>query len=142
MAETTRPTGGGLAFTVLLRVVISGVVGAGLLAAWISAYQAGLADRVVNETSLSEFLLLVVVGLPVALLVSALLAGPLLWLMRVRPVWPIVLLGPVILGVAYFLDLAERFPGLDEWTALAVLAGLSYALAGLITTPAMFRGKR
>ncbi|MBP2340546.1 hypothetical protein JOF41_006724 [Saccharothrix coeruleofusca] len=142
MAEATRSQGGALAFRVLLRVVISGVVGAGLLAAWVSAYRAGALDRVVDETSLSEFLLLVVVGLPVALLVSALLAGPLLWLMRVRPVWPIVLLGPVLLGVAYFFRLAERFPGLDEWTALAVLAGLSYALAGLITTPAMLRAKR
>lgn len=137
MAETTT---GGFAFRVLLRVVVSGAVGAVLLIAWIWAYRAGVLDRVVNETSLSEFLLLVVIGLPVALLFSALLAGPVLWLLKVRPVWPVVLIGPVLLGLAHYFKLQERFSWLgDRWTVLTLLAGVSYGLAGLLTAPAMLR---
>ncbi|MFI9814120.1 hypothetical protein [Saccharothrix variisporea] len=139
MADSTV---GGFAFRVLLRVVVSGVVGAVLLVVWIWAYRAGLVDRVVNETSLSEFLLLVVIGLPVALLVSALLAGPVLWLLKVRPVWPVVLIGPVLLGLAHYFKLQERFSWLgDRWTVLPILAGISYGLAGLLTAPAMLRKK-
>ena len=133
---------GGFAFRVLLRVVVSAAVGAVLLVAWIWAYRGGVLERVVNETSLSEFLLRVVIGLPVALLVSALLAGPVLWLLKVRPVWPVVLIGPVLLGLAHYFKLQERFSWLgDRWTVLILLAGVSYGLAGLITAPAMLRKK-
>jgi hypothetical protein len=138
----TDATAGSFAFKVLLRVVVSGVVGAVLLIVWIWAYRAGLLDRVVNETSFSEFLLLVVIGLPVALLLSALLAGPVLWLLKVRPVWPVVLIGPVLLGLAHYFKLQERFSWLgDRWTVLTILAALSYGLAGLLTAPAMLKRK-
>ncbi|WP_433267900.1 hypothetical protein ACQPZF_02810 [Actinosynnema sp. CS-041913] len=140
MTDTTRPTAGGLAFKVLLRVVVSAVVGSALLIVWIWAYRSGVLDRVVNETTLGGFILLVVIGLPVALVVSALLAGPVLWVLKVRPVWPIVLIGPVLLGVAHYFKLPEQFSGLgDRWTVLTLLAGASYGLAGLLTAPAMFR---
>ncbi|MEV0679766.1 hypothetical protein AB0I60_24895 [Actinosynnema sp. NPDC050436] len=140
MTDIPRPTAGGFAFRVLLRVVVSAAVGAVLLIAWIWAYRDGLLERVVDETSLSGFLLLVVVGLPVALVVSALLAGPVLWVLKVRPVWPIVLIGPVLLGLAHYFGLPDRFSGLgDKWTVLTLLAGASYGLAGLLTAPAMLR---
>ncbi|MFD1146421.1 hypothetical protein [Saccharothrix hoggarensis] len=142
MTDTPRRTAGGFALKVLLRVVVSAAVGAALLLAWIQAYQAGVLDRVANDTSLGEFVLLVVVGLPVALLVSALLAGPLLWLLKVRPVWPIVLIGPILLGLAHWFKLPEEFSGLgDRWTVLVLLAGASYGLAGLLTAPTLLRRK-
>ncbi|MDQ2584495.1 hypothetical protein [Saccharothrix yanglingensis] len=141
MAETS--TAGRAAFTVLLRVVVSAVVGAVLLIAWVWAYRAGVLDRVVDETTLSEFILLVVVGLPIALLVSALLAGPVLWLLTVRPVWPVVLIGPVLLGLAHYFKLPEQWSGLgDRWTVLVLLAAASYGLAGLLTAPAALRRRK
>ncbi|MBB5956502.1 hypothetical protein FHS29_003088 [Saccharothrix tamanrassetensis] len=140
MTDIPRPTAGGLAFKLLLRVVVSAAVGAVLLIAWIWAYRSGVLDRVVDETTLGGFILLVVVGLPVALVFSALLAGPVLWVLKVRPVWPIVLIGPVLLGLAHYFKLPDQFSGLgDKWTVLTLLAGASYGLAGLLTAPAMFR---
>ncbi|MEV8438490.1 hypothetical protein AB0425_14020 [Actinosynnema sp. NPDC051121] len=143
MADTPSPsrlTAGGFAFKVLTRVVVSAFVGSALLVAWIWAYRSGVLDRVLNETTLSEFILLIVVGLPVALLVSALLAGPLLWLLKVRPVWPVVLIGPILLGLAHYFKLPDQFSSLgDKWTVLVLLAGASYGLAGLITAPTILR---
>ncbi|WP_440900818.1 hypothetical protein [Actinosynnema sp.] len=136
---------GGFAFSALLRVVLSGVVGAGLCAAWIAAHQAGLLHRALGEASASlpDFLLLLFVGLPLALVASALLAGPLLWLLGVRPAWPIVLLGPVVLAVAHYFDMPNLLAGTgDQWVVLAILAGLSYALAGLLTIPTMLMRSR
>jgi hypothetical protein len=143
VADAPRAASGGLALRVLLRVVVSAVVGAALLVAWVWAYRAGLLDRVVNDTAFGEFILLVVVGLPVALVVSGLLAGPALWLLGVRPVWPVVLAGPVLLAVAHLAGLPERMAGLgDRWTVLVLLAGLCYGLAGLLTAPAALRRRR
>lgn len=146
MADTPhvpRTTAGGFAFKVLVRVVVSALVGAALLVAWIWAYRAGVLNRVVNETTLGEFILLIVIGLPIALLVSALLAGPLLWLLRVRPVWPIVLIGPILLGLAHYFKVPEQLAGLgDKWTVATVLAGASYGLAGLLTAPTILRHGR
>ncbi|WP_158848489.1 hypothetical protein [Saccharothrix deserti] len=143
MTDTPRRTVGGFAFKVLLRVVVSAVVGSAVLVAWIWAYRAGMLDKVVNMTSLGEFILLIVVGLPIALLVSALLVGPLLWLLKVRPVWPIVMIGPILLGLAHYFELPEQFSELgDKWTILTLLAGASYGLAGLITAPTILREKK
>ncbi|MGW4116692.1 hypothetical protein ACWEFJ_37955 [Actinosynnema sp. NPDC004786] len=137
---TSRSAIGGFAFRVLLRVVFSAVVGSALFVAWIRAYRTGVLDRVVNETSLGEFILLVVIGLPIALVASALLAGPLLWLLKVRPVWPIVLIGPILLGLAHYFKVPERFTWIgDKWTVLVLLAGVSYGVAGLLTAPAVLR---
>ncbi|MCP2095869.1 hypothetical protein LV78_003851 [Actinosynnema pretiosum] len=136
---------GSFAFSALLRVVLSGVVGAALCAAWIAAHQAGLLHRALGEASASlpDFLLLLFVGLPLALVTSALLAGPLLWLLGVRPAWPIVLLGPVVLAAAHYFDVPNLLAGTgDQWVVLAILAGLSYALAGLLTIPTMLMRSR
>lgn len=123
-------------------MVVSAVVGATLLLGWVTAFRSGLLDWAINETDLGEFVLLLMVGLPMALLTSVLLAGPVLWLMRVRPVWPIVLLGPVVLAMAHAFRLPEEFKDIaDEWTVQAFLAGASYALAGLVTAPTIFRKK-
>lgn len=143
MADTPRPAAGGSAVKVLVRVLVSAAVGAALLAAWVWAYREGLLDRVVNETTFGEFLVLVVVGLPVALVVSGLMAGPVLWLLNVRPVWPVVLSGPVLLALAHFFGLPERLTGVgDRWTVLILLAGLSYGVAGLLTAPAGLRRRK
>ncbi|ROP38739.1 hypothetical protein [Saccharothrix texasensis] len=146
MTDTPRPsrlTAGGFAFKVLLRVVVSAVLGSALLVAWVWAYRSGVLDRVVNETTLSEFILLVVVGLPIALVFSALVAGPVLWLLKVRPVWPIILLGPIVLGLAHYFEAPERLaPVGDRWTVLILLAGASYGLAGLVTAPAILRRRK
>lgn len=148
MADTPRtprtpsPTGSGLAVKVLVRVVLSAAVGAALLLAWVWAYRSGLFGKVVNDTTFGEFILLVVIGLPVALVVSGLLAGPVLWLLKVRPVWPIVLIGPILLGIAHYFQLPDRLTGLgDRWTVLVLLAAASYGLAGLLTAPTMLRRK-
>ncbi len=138
--HTPRLTAGGFAFKVLKRVVVSAVVGSALLVAWIWAYRSGVLDRVVNETTLGEFILLVVVGLPIALVFSALLAGPVLWLLKVRPVWPIILIGPILLGLAHYFKVPDQLSSLgDRWTVLVVLAGAAYGLAGLITAPTILR---
>ncbi|MFT7839425.1 hypothetical protein Q5530_25040 [Saccharothrix sp. BKS2] len=140
MTDTPRPTAGGFAVKVLVRVLLSAAVGAVLLLVWVRAHQAGMLDRVVNETTFGEFVMLVVIGLPVALVVSGLLAGPVLWLLGVRPVWPVVLTGPVLLALAHLVGLPGRLTGVgDRWTVLILLAGLSYGLAGLLTVPAMRR---
>ena len=139
---TSRLTAGGFAFKVLVRVVVSAFVGSALLIAWIWAYRSGVLDRVVNETTLGEFILLIVVGLPIALLFSALLAGPVLWLLKIRPVWPIILIGPILLGLAHYFKVPDRFTALgDQWTVLVLLAGASYGLAALLTAPAILRKK-
>ena len=139
----TRLTAGGFAFKVLLRVVVSAVTGSALLIAWIWAYRSGVLDRVVDETTLGEFILLVVIGLPIALVFSALLAGPVLWLLKIRPVWPIILIGPVILGLAHYFAVPDRLSTLgDRWTVLVLLAGASYGLAGLLTAPAILRRRK
>ncbi|MFJ6669955.1 hypothetical protein ACIQMJ_02470 [Actinosynnema sp. NPDC091369] len=138
--DTSRLTAGGFAVKVLVRVLVSAFVGSALLIAWIWAYRSGVLDRVVNDTTLGEFILLVVVGLPIALLFSALLAGPVLWLLKVRPVWPIILLGPVLLGLAHYFELPDQFAALgDKWTVLTLLAGASYGLAALLSAPAVLR---
>ncbi|TQM81408.1 hypothetical protein FHX81_3773 [Saccharothrix saharensis] len=138
--DTSRLTAGGFAVKVLVRVLVSAFVGSALLIAWIWAYRSGVLDRVVNDTTFGEFILLVVVGLPIALLVSALLAGPVLWLLKVRPVWPIILLGPILLGLAHYFKLPDHLASLgDRWTVLTLMAGASYGAAALLTAPAILR---
>lgn len=146
MTDTPHPsrlTAGGFALKVLVRVVVSAGVGSALLIAWIWAYRSGVLDRVVNETTLGEFILLIVVGLPIALVFSALVAGPVLWLLKIRPVWPIILVGPILLGLAHYFKVPEQLSSLgDRWTVLTLLAGASYGLAGLLTAPAILRHKK
>jgi hypothetical protein len=127
---------------VLFRVVLSAVVGAALLLAWVAAFQSEKLKSILDSTNLGEFILLLVIGLPVALLVSVLLAGPVLWLLKVRPVWPIVLLGPVLMGVAQYFKVPDELAWLGgKWTVQAILAAASYGLAALISAPAMLRKK-
>lgn len=143
MTDTTRPTAGSLAFKLLLRVVISAAVGAALLLGWVAAFQSGSLKTMLDNTNLGGFILLLVIGLPVALLVSVLLAGPVLWLLKVRPVWPIVLAGPIIMGLAQYFKLPDHFADWgDKWTVQAILAAASYGLAGLLTAPAALRKKK
>ncbi|GAA3847640.1 hypothetical protein GCM10022243_12190 [Saccharothrix violaceirubra] len=133
-------TPGRIALRILLRVVLAAAVGAALLLLWVSVFTEGTLDRALEGTSMGEFLLIVVVGLPLALVSSVLLAGPVLWLLRVRPVWPIVLLGPLLFGLAQWFGVHDKLSWLgDRWTVLAVLAALAYAVAALITSPAALK---
>lgn len=118
-----------------MRVLMSMVVGAGLVLGWTWAYDSGWLKSWLDSTSLSQFLILVLVGLPMALVLSLLLAGPLLRLFGVRPVWPIILLGPVLLGLGLYLKVHEP---LLQWFANrhhaeAALAAVAYGVVGLIT---------
>lgn len=119
----------------LLRVILSMAVGAGLVLGWTWAYDSGSLKSWLDSTTMSSFLLLVLVGLPLALVLSLLLAGPLLWVLRVRPVWPIVLLGPVLLGVGLYFKVHEPLLGwfANRHHAEAVLAAVAYGLVGLFT---------
>lgn len=142
MTDTPRPTTSGFALKVLFRVVLSAVVGAALLLAWLAAFQSEKLRSMLDSTNLGEFILLLVIGLPVALLISVLLAGPVLWLLKVRPVWPIVLLGPVLMGVAQYFKLPDELAWLGgKWTVQVLLAAASYGLAALVSAPAMLRNK-
>lgn len=142
MTDTPRPTTSGFALKVLFRVVLSAVVGAALLLAWLAAFQSEKLRSMLDSTNLGEFILLLVIGLPVALLLSVLLAGPVLWLLKVRPVWPIVLLGPVLMGVAQYFKLPDELAWLGgKWTVQVLLAAASYGLAALVSAPAMLRNK-
>jgi len=143
VTDTTRSSAGGFAFKVLLRVVISAAVGAALLLGWVAAFQSGSLKTMLDNTNLGEFVLLLVIGLPVALLVSVLLAGPVLWLLKVRPVWPIILAGPIIMGLAQYFKLPDQFAALGgKWAVQAMFAAASYGLAGLLTAPAALRKKK
>ncbi len=143
MTDTPRPTASGFALKVFIRVVVSAAVGAALLLAWVAAFQSEKLRTMLDSTELGEFILLLVIGLPVALLVSVLLAGPVLWVLKVRPVWPIVLLGPVIMGVVQFFKLPDEFAWMGgKWTVQAIFAALSYALAALVSAPTMLRKKK
>jgi hypothetical protein len=143
VTDTPRTTAGGFAVKVLIRVVVSAVVGAALLLLWVAAFQSEQLKSILDRTNLGEFVLLLIVGLPVALLVSVLLAGPILWILKVRPVWPIVLLGPIIMGLAQWFKLPDQFASLgDKWTVQALLAAASYGLAALLTSPSILRKKR
>ncbi|USX49540.1 hypothetical protein [Lentzea sp. HUAS12] len=119
----------------LFRVVLSMAVGAGLVLGWTWAYESGFLKSWLDSTSMSTFLLLVLIGLPIALVSSLVLAGPLLWVFGVRPVWPIILLGPVVLGVGLYFKLHE--PAMAWFTnrhhAEALLAAVAYGLVGLFT---------
>jgi hypothetical protein len=143
VTDTPRTTASGFAVKVLIRVVASAVTGAALLLLWVAAFQSEQLKSILDRTNLGGFVLLLLIGLPVALLVSVLLAGPVLWLLKVRPVWPIVLLGPIIMGLAQWFKLPDQLAGLgDKWTVQALLAAASYGLAALLTAPAILRKKR
>ncbi len=136
VTDVTRTSPRSVVFTVLYRVVASAVVGFGLVMAWASAYQNGVLNDWLNETDMSEFVLLVLVALPIALVLSVLLAGPVLWLVRVRPVWPIVVLGPFVVAVAHWFRLHESLRDVvgNKWVASALVAAAGYALAALLTS--------
>jgi hypothetical protein len=142
VTDTPRPTTSGFALKLLFRVVLSAAAGAALLLAWVAAFQSEKLRSILDSTNLGEFILLLAIGLPVALLVSVLLAGPVLWLLKVRPVWPIVLLGPVLMGIAQYFKLPDELAWLgSKWTVQALLAAASYGLAALISAPTMLRKK-
>ncbi|HWO58853.1 MAG TPA: hypothetical protein VNO31_02265 [Umezawaea sp.] len=143
MTDTPRPAASNLALKVFLRVVVSAAVGAALLLAWVAAFQSEKLRTMLDSTDLGEFILLLAIGLPVALLLSVLLAGPVLWVLKVRPVWPIVLLGPVIMGIVQYFKLPDELAWMGgKWTVQAILAAASYGLAALLTAPAMVRKKK
>ncbi|KOV89762.1 hypothetical protein [Nocardia sp. NRRL S-836] len=119
----------------LLRVVLSMVVGAGLVLGWTWAYEGGALKSWLDSTSMSEFLLLVLIGLPLALVSSLVLAGPVLWVFGVRPVWPVILLGPVLLGIGLYFKVHEPVLGWfsNRHHAEALLAAVAYGLVALFT---------
>ena len=119
----------------LLRVVLSMAVGAGLVLGWTWAYEGGVLKSWLDGQSMSEFLLLVLIGLPIALVSSLVLAGPVLWVFGVRPVWPIILLGPVVLGVGLYFKVHEPVLGwfANRHHAEALLAAVAYGLVALFT---------
>ncbi|WP_154697253.1 hypothetical protein [Lentzea guizhouensis] len=119
----------------LLRVLLSMAVGAGLVLGWTWAYEGGVLKSWLDSQSMSEFLLLVLIGLPIALVSSLVLAGPVLWVFGVRPVWPIILLGPVVLGVGLYFKVHEPLLGWfsNRHHAEALLAAVAYGLVALFT---------
>ncbi|MEU7475388.1 hypothetical protein AB0A63_05345 [Lentzea sp. NPDC042327] len=119
----------------LLRVVLSMAVGAGLVLGWTWAYEGGVLKSWLDSQSMSEFLLLVLVGLPLALVSSLVLAGPVLWVFGVRPVWPVILLGPVLLGIGLYLKVHEPLLAWfsNRHHAEALLAAVAYGLVALFT---------
>ncbi|SFR29000.1 hypothetical protein SAMN04488564_116108 [Lentzea waywayandensis] len=119
----------------LFRVVLSMAVGAGLVLGWTWAYESGFLKSWLDSTSMSAFLLLVLIGLPLALVSSLVLAGPILWVFGVRPVWPIILLGPIVLGVGLYFKVHEPVIGwfANRHHAEALLAAVAYGLVGLFT---------
>ncbi|GLZ34347.1 hypothetical protein Lesp02_65340 [Lentzea sp. NBRC 105346] len=135
MTERTPVSAGRTGRRLLTRVVLSMVVGAGLVLGWTWAYESGWLKSWLDNTSMSAFLVLVLVGLPLALVLSLVLAGPLLRVFGVRPVWPIILLGPVLLGLGLYFKVHEPFLNLfaNRHHAEALLAAVAYGLVGLFT---------
>jgi hypothetical protein len=72
-----------------------------------------------------------------ALLAIVILAWPLLYAARVRPAWPVALIGPIVALVASreYLKLADRSLLTSLWLVLAVC----YAAAAVISEPRLYR---
>jgi hypothetical protein len=80
--------------------------------------------------------LAVIAGLA-ALLAIVILAWPLLYAARVRPAWPVALIGPMVALAASreYLKLADRSLLASLWLVLAI----SYAAAAVISAPRLYR---
>jgi hypothetical protein len=72
-----------------------------------------------------------------ALLAIVVLAWPLLYAARVRPAWPVALIGPVVALIVSreYLKLADRSLLTSLWLVLAI----SYAAAAVISAPRLYR---
>ncbi|MFS8104315.1 hypothetical protein LFM09_45135 [Lentzea alba] len=133
--QSTAGKTGSTGRRLLFRVVLSMAVGAGLVLAWTWAYESGFLKTWLDSKPMSAFLLLVLIGLPLALVSSLLVAGPILWVFGVRPVWPIILLGPILLGLGLYFKLHEPVLGwfTNRHHAEALLAAVAYGLVALFT---------
>ncbi len=122
------------------RVVASAGVAGGLgLALWL-AVLAGSRSHVTSGLSCGGpwgCLGLAIVASLAALLAIVILAWPLLYAARVRPAWPVALIGPVIAIVASreYVKLADGRLLTGLWLVLAV----SYAAAAVISAPRLYR---
>jgi hypothetical protein len=72
-----------------------------------------------------------------ALLAIVILAWPLLYAARVRPAWPVALIGPMVALVVSreYVKLADRSLLTSMWLVLAI----SYAAAAVISAPRLYR---
>jgi hypothetical protein len=66
----------------------------------------------------------------VAAAIAVVAAWPTLYLLRVRPAWPVALIGPITLGGLGWLTIDGLGHG---WTVLPLVSPLSYGVAALAT---------
>jgi hypothetical protein len=122
------------------RVAASGGVAGGLgLVLWLVVL-AGSRSHATSRLSCSGpwgCLGLAVIASLAALLAIVILAWPLLYAARVRPAWPVALIGPVVALVASreYVKLADSSLLTGLWLVLAV----SYAAAAVISAPRLYR---
>ncbi len=122
------------------RVTVSAGAGAVLGTAWV-----GLAELLTRGGL--DHVVLIVLALYAVRIVLAVLAWPLLSLLRVRPAGIVALLAPVILiGFISLYSRADlRFggdPELAGQVATIVIAALAYAVAALVSAPGLADRRR
>jgi hypothetical protein len=114
------------------RTALSGLAGALIAGLWLLLMLGvvGAVTRGPCRVEGFECLGQALVGAAIAVPVALAAGWPLLWLLRVRPAWPVALLGPLILIVVGWLGLAL----LPEHPLVVIaLAALSYAMAGALS---------
>jgi hypothetical protein len=122
------------------RVVASAGVAGGLgLVLWLVAL-AGYRSHVTSGLTCGGpwgCLGLAIIASLASLLAIVILAWPLLYAARVRPAWPVALIGPMVALVASreYLKLADRSLLTGLWLVLAI----SYAAAAVISAPRLYR---
>jgi hypothetical protein len=123
------------------RVVASAGVAGGLgLVLWLVTFagsRSHVTSRLTCGGDTGGCLELAIIGSIAALLAIVILAWPLLYAARVRPAWPVALIGPVVALVASreYLRLADSSLLTSLWLVLAI----SYAAAAVISAPRLYR---
>lgn len=125
-----------------VRVLVAAVLGAGLVLGWWAFFRAfpELPVHLIGDEKcrndlgcgLGAAYLSIVITVTLVLAVSVLVAWIVLSAIRIRPAWPVAILGPV-LGwlVALLLGKALHEASLSLGVAVAAMAA-GYALAGLL----------
>ena len=122
------------------RLVASAGVAGGLgLVLWL-AVLAGSRSHVTSRLTCGSpwgCLGLAIIASLAALLAIVILAWPLLYAARVRPAWPVALIGPMVALVVSreYVKLADRSLLTSLWLVLAI----SYAAAAVISAPRLYR---
>jgi hypothetical protein len=126
-----------------VRVLVAAVLGAGLVLGWWAFFRAfpNLPVRVGDEKcrndlgcGLGAAYVSIILTVALVIAVSVLVAWIVLWAIRMRPAWPVAILGPVVgwLLALLLAKLLHQSSLSTVWLAVLAMAA-GYGLTGLIT---------